>query len=1015
MVLHKGIKDNVVSSFGVLHALLLVLGVLLCTGSNAAEPSSPSSIGLSGKVATFLAIDSELFFRDVTPEHVSADIRHLQQTVSGQDIYQAIIAVRLDQQGNVVSLYGTVVEDEQKDDFNSTAANKSTTQVSRSQPSKPDLKRITRAYLDTIEANGEWQILQWSPQSVIVRHSGEWRRVEQITLYAENKTQNAFVRPQLLVDTESGEILKSEEQLNFAMQAGSGSGGNVMAGKRDYVYQINAHDALSAGTFIVDRTGTDCTMQIQPADASWQNNVIVMSGESASTAYQYPCSDDTGLHNQDVSGTTGAYSPINDASFHAQVAFNLYERFSITQAKGPLNEVGQPLVVKARYGASDNASWNGEFIALGDGAKDFYPKVSADTLGHELGHAFLEHYSKIVQNAGISMGIAESFSDIAGEATEYAIAEKTQQENDWKYAAETFKPTFADAARYFENPSDDGNSISTPKQRNYEIKGHHLAGPFNKAFYHLINDNKVGGWNPIIGFDLWITAAANCWVPGMLYEPAAQCIVDSVDSFRTNNNELPNDWSAERIRYAVVRAFAKVDIMTYTDQSLISLFNYERVFDDIRLVNESSVAYAISPTYAWDIDNNGTVDRNTQAKEDDVIFLVESNATTVEVKLTTTENGNDADSYIREIEIAHLYCQPSGSSNVGDYIKQVGLNGETYTASGAESGGYADYSDQAPLSLVLNAENEFDLTQNDDAYSRQWVVFVDFNGDHDFTDAGEKIFEKKSKGSLTETVMLNQLTTDNLGKTTRMRIIMDWASMERPCAHASSGEYEDYSVLLTKTPDPVSAFNYAPVAGSYQVNFTNQSEHIPVNATWVWSYRAGNDSDFIEFSTTQDAVFDFKKPGSYSVELKLTTGEGVEIRSGQTLNLDAVDPVLSFSYDIKSKSPKVNFINNTSMFLDDATWVWHYGDGKTQGFDRFIDRHEYKYNVDDFADDVKEITVTLTVTQQGQTYQHKQTMARNQLPEAGALAWAFPLLIWLLLVRTNWLACLIRQRLIKVR
>ena len=847
-----------------------------------------SASSLAQRVSDYLGARAMLSFRDVTSDVVAPDFRQLQQTYQGVDVADSVVAVYLDKTGKIIRLYGTVYDDL---DADLALHNQHAAQWAEvSMPFEPH--DIVENYLQNLAAEGDWAISQWAQQSLISIIAGQARQVIRLSFYAEHQDIGKYLRPQLLIDAFSGEILAVQDSLHYGSQAGSGPGGNLMTGPQQYPWVGQAIDALSAGTFLVTRSGTDCTLGIAPEDGSWQNNVQVLNGTDASAAYRYPCNE-KGLHEEDLSIPTGAYSPLNDASYSAQVAFNLYANFAITRAKGPLNEIGRPLIVKARYGYVDNAFWNGEFIALGDGARYFYPKVAPDTLGHELAHAVLEHYSLLSQGGGTSMGIAESFADIAGEATEYAIAQQSFQQNDWRYAAATFKPTLADAARYFEQPSLDGKSIDTPKDRHYQVTGHHLAGPFNRAFFHLVTDNAARGWTPLIGFDLWLTAAANCWVPIMQYESAAQCIVDSAATFRAHNSALPSDWNAEAIRYAVIRAFARVDIMTTSDTELVALFDYKRVFDGLLLRNTSSVGTSTSPVYDWDLGDDGSIDQVTQRLVDTVDILPAAGADRLVVRLRA-QAPNQQDDYLREIDLAPDYCIPSGSGDGADYIRQVSLNGTAMAVSETEPGGYADYTAEPPLTLNLAGENSIILTPNDDLYFRRWMVFADLNGDHDFSDPGETLLETRSQGAITGAIDLTGGSPANKGQTTRLRVLMDWASASRPCGRASMGEYEDYRVTLVTQPDPMPepmvAFSYGVVADSTVVQFENRSESVPAGATWSWQYRHLDQARYTEFAATHGARFDFGQAGDYSVQLILTTPLGSEYPVQERISLTADGP-----------------------------------------------------------------------------------------------------------------------------
>jgi Zn-dependent metalloprotease len=893
-------------------------------GSNFTLTAVQDQTTLAHKVSLFLGSKEPLTFRDITPSHVPTEVKHLQQTVAGRDIDDAIIIVKLDSKNAIQKIYGSVF-DELKNDLATPHVDKGESSSSLlANEIWQDSRSVANRYLQSISDFGAWEISQWSQDSAIRVISGKAQEIFRVTFFAKNTETSEVTRPQLVISPQTGEILETTETLNRDMQAGSGVGGNEMTTMTTYEWTSHAPDALTAETFLVTYDNGRCTMDISAVNGYWKNNVIVKSGINPTNAYEYRC-DEFGETLEGSQYLKGAFSPINDATFNAQVAFNLYENFAITASNGPLGSINEQLEVRVNYGDNDNAFWNGSFIGLGNGERFFYPKVSADTIGHEVAHAFLDNYSQINQSAGISMGIAESFADIAGEVTEYAIKDKQSKTNDWKYGADTYKPTLVEAARYFEVPSTDGKSIDSAKDWNYEVIGHHLAGPMNKAFYHLVNDNP--DWDPIIGFDLWVTAAATYWTPSMLYEDAADGILDAVSQFRNNNTRLSSSWSKDDIRYAVIRAFAKADIVVRTDKLTVALFDYERSFDDIVLTNETSSKSWINPTYEWDINDDGSIDRNTTTLDETIRISPPTNSDTLTVKLTANANGS-TDSYVRALDLSPEYCKPSGSGGTADYIKQVGLNGGSYDQTGSEAGGYGDYTHLPPLELSLSATNTFTFTPNDSSFTRQWVVFVDLNGDHDFDDAGEKLGKKAGKGDVSLSVTLSGLSESLNGLETRMRVITDWASMERPCAFASSGEYEDYRVTLTTEnvdpdpdpdPDPVVSFSIGSSIGDTNATLTDTSTDVPAETTWLWQYKLEGDSVYSEISTNQNTSYDFVEFGRYLIKLTLTLKDGAEF-SEETLLVLKDNDIDQPTYCSAGSTHSAQFINRFGIRHSGNVW-----------------------------------------------------------------------------------------------
>lgn len=75
-----------------------------------------------------------------------------------------------------------------------------------------------------------------------------------------------------------------------------------------------------------------------------------------------------------------------------------------------------------------------------------------------------------------------------------------------------------------------------------------------------------------------------------------------------------------------------------------------------------------------------------------------------------------------------------------------------------------------------------------------WHVFIDWNSDGDFNDAGEAVYSGNSTQPITTNVSIPTSATPGL---TRMRITMDAVGGNtNACADIQYGEVEDYSIYI---------------------------------------------------------------------------------------------------------------------------------------------------------------------------------------------------------------------------
>ena len=79
-------------------------------------------------------------------------------------------------------------------------------------------------------------------------------------------------------------------------------------------------------------------------------------------------------------------------------------------------------------------------------------------------------------------------------------------------------------------------------------------------------------------------------------------------------------------------------------------------------------------------------------------------------------------------------------------------------------------------------------------YPEWWTVWIDFNGDGDFTDSGEQVFSSNGTSTSAVNGTINIPGSTNI--TTRMRISMKYNAAPSSCESFNYGEVEDYSMVI---------------------------------------------------------------------------------------------------------------------------------------------------------------------------------------------------------------------------
>ncbi|RIY07063.1 M4 family metallopeptidase, partial [Hymenobacter rubripertinctus] len=144
---------------------------------------------------------------------------------------------------------------------------------------------------------------------------------------------------------------------------------------------------------------------------------------------------------------------------------------------------------------------------------------------------------------------------------------------------------------------------------------------------------------------------------------------------------------------------------------------------------------------------------------------------------------------------AVAYCTSKGTSVAYEWIDYVKLG--TIARTSAADGGY--YNGTATSTSVAAGSSQtisFSAGFASTAYTENWKVYIDYNQDGDFTDAGETVVSGSSASTTTLTSTFTVPTTAKTGAT-RMRVVMSDAAATTSCGSFSYGETEDYTLNIT--------------------------------------------------------------------------------------------------------------------------------------------------------------------------------------------------------------------------
>jgi hypothetical protein len=142
------------------------------------------------------------------------------------------------------------------------------------------------------------------------------------------------------------------------------------------------------------------------------------------------------------------------------------------------------------------------------------------------------------------------------------------------------------------------------------------------------------------------------------------------------------------------------------------------------------------------------------------------------------------------------WCASNGSNNSFEWIDLVQLGSINRTSS-RESGGYINTGLSTNLTRGVSYTINYSAGFSSTAYTEYWKVWIDWNRDGDFLDAGEQIVNRTSSSSGTLSTTFTVPTTAVLGAT-RMRVSMSDAN-QNSCGTFTYGEVEDYTINIVSS------------------------------------------------------------------------------------------------------------------------------------------------------------------------------------------------------------------------
>ncbi|MEP4534129.1 MAG: M4 family metallopeptidase [Cyclobacteriaceae bacterium] len=585
-------------------------------------------------------------------------------------------------------------------------------------------------------------------------------------------------------------------------------------------------------------------------------------------------------------------------------------------------------------GYNDNAFWTGYVMVYGKG-NSLDPLTTVDITAHEIGHAYCTGTADLVYEKE-SGAMNEGLSDIWGACVEYYTNQNYGTNKDiWNLGTEigqTFRSMSNPKA--YGDPDTYGGTYwvsqnCTPTSNNDYCGVHTNSGVTNHWFYVLaagetatndLNDSySVSG----IGVS---DAAAITWRTESLYLTTTSDYAD----FRTYSIqsaiELFGSGSAQEI--AVTNAWYAVGVGS-------------EYVSTCSLPAPGSLASSglgdNSFTLSWNAVSGASSYNVTVGSTSATVTGTSYNATgltagtqytcTVSANCSTGGNGTSSTINVTTTGTAPVqYCDSNGNNTSDEYIGRVQLN-TIDNSTGASSGGYGDFTS---ISTSLTQSTAYTITitptWTGTVYNEGYSVWVDYNADGDFDDAGEQVWTQAATNATSVGGSFTVPSSSTAG-TTRMRVSMKYNGIPTSCESFSYGEVEDYNVVIggaaadTQAPTVPSGLASSNVTTtSFTLSWSASSDNIGVTGYNVFS----NGTNIGTVTGTSADITGLTASTTYAMSVSAFDAAGNVSSQSSVLNVTTSDPVSACSSTISSFPYNEGFESNdgwTQITSDDGNWI----------------------------------------------------------------------------------------------
>ncbi len=136
------------------------------------------------------------------------------------------------------------------------------------------------------------------------------------------------------------------------------------------------------------------------------------------------------------------------------------------------------------------------------------------------------------------------------------------------------------------------------------------------------------------------------------------------------------------------------------------------------------------------------------------------------------------------------YCASYSKNQNYEWIARVQVGNLDNSSAASAYSGFTDKT--ANLAAGANVSVTLSPAFSSRSYNEYWKIWIDYNGDGDFSDAGEEVFSGQGSSAVSGTFTV----PSSASGIRRMRVAMRFITWPIPCGSFKYGEVEDYSVNI---------------------------------------------------------------------------------------------------------------------------------------------------------------------------------------------------------------------------